>query len=213
MKISDSKTAMLLPALLIALGIFFSTSAHAQILLNGGFESPIIPSGTQVSGGGSVWTFTGGAFVNSNNFDNLGNTPYGNQYLELEPGASVSQTIAGFKNDSYFLGLDFADLNGVLSPSLTLLFNGNPVNTYFGAAQGGSPNPGLINFQSAVLSFGYAPGGTLTITIANTGSSEIAIDNIGLYDTSSTVPEPSAWLLMFSGLSFLAVWRWKRRCL
>jgi hypothetical protein len=208
-------------ALFLAVLVLASSSAQAQVLLDGGFESPRLAPNSVQSGAGTVWTVSsGGALIVSNNYENLGVTPYGTQYLSLNARSSVSQTIAGFvTGETYVLGADFADetgdpgqtftlsISGVANASLTL-----PVLVTGSEAGYGS---GTIPFQSAVIVFQATSNGSATVTLANApaggGTNDpLAVDNVALYGDTVPIPEPSTWALFLSCLGLL-IWHFGLR--
>jgi hypothetical protein len=64
----------------------------APDLLNGSFEDPAYLPNTLNSGGGTFWTPSGSnVYIVSNNYNNLGTTPYGNQYLGFTAPAASDQ--------------------------------------------------------------------------------------------------------------------------
>lgn len=193
-------------AFVCSLGLF-SSAAQAQILLNGGFEQP---TPTPVSGAGTAWTLSGTASIVPNG-GAFGNTPFDSQFLNFSSGATISQTITGFiAGNTYVLGADYADLAGGPAPQLTLSISGAATSSqsFNGLVQG--PAIGTIQFQSGFILFTAASTGSATITLANSGSSALALDNVALFGNIVTVPEPSTWALMLAGLGFLAVWRSRR---
>jgi PEP-CTERM motif len=205
------KSCLIAIALICCLGLIFSSTAHAQILLNGGFEEP--HSTAVQSNGGEFWTGTSGASIIPNNLS-VATTPYGSQYLQLLSGAGDSQVIlTGFvAGQTYVLGADFTDLNGLAS-QLTLAVSGaaNVSQTFNGVVQDPDNSPGTtLNFQSGVLIFTASSTGSATITLSNSGASSLAVDNVALFGNVVTVPEPSTWALTLAGLGFVAAWRFRR---
>jgi hypothetical protein len=101
----------------------------APALLNGSFEDPALATPNSISSGngGTFWT-ANNSNVNliSNNFGNLGTTPYGNQYIGFSaPAASDQQTVSGFlAGQSYVLTLFFADIANNANPQLTVTISG-----------------------------------------------------------------------------------------
>ena len=204
-------------ALFLAVLVLASSSAQAQVLLDGGFESPRLAPNSVQSGAGTVWTVSsGGAIIVSNNYESLGVTPYGTQYLSLNARSSVSQTIAGFvTGETYVLGADFADetgdpgqtftlsISGVANASLTL-----PVLVTGSEAGYGS---GTIPFQSSVIIFQATSNGSATVTLADgSAGGSLAVDNVALYGDPVPIPEPSTWALFLSCLGLL-IWHFGRR--
>jgi hypothetical protein len=199
-------------AVTLALGFLAAGYASAEpVLLNGSFESPVVPPGSVTPGGGTNWTPSdpSGVFLISNG-NGIGDTPYGVQFLGLNGQSagnmfeSDSQTIANFEAGvTYVLGVDFADALGgpdpILQISLSGAFNGSQTYT---APIAGPYGSGTIPFTSAVFFFTPSTSGSITVTLTNLGiNSAIAVDNVGLYGNAN-IPEPAsiATLLLGAGL-------------
>jgi hypothetical protein len=202
--------------------------SKAQILLNGGFESPALPTNTaSVTGAGTAWTpsvLTSAisTFQDSTATSNgVGNSPYGTQFLELSSGTSVSQiNILGFvQGDTYVLGADFANTDSTANSNFTMAISGAAGSTSqtFAAPAGGSYGTSTIPFYSGVIVFTASASGAATITLSDPlGGGDLAVDNVALYGLppgmtiTNATPEPSTWALLFGGLSVLAFWQLRR---
>jgi hypothetical protein len=206
--------SLTLAALVAASLSFGAIRANAQILLNGSFETPTVPS----AGGfdsATDWNASGpGAlYVQSNNAgaatNNTGTTPYGSQFAILEVG-SLTQTISGFTaGNTYVLGVDFADEannGGTFDLSVSGAAN---ASASFTLNPGGNYGSNPIPFQSDVLIFTATSSGTATISLGNitmVSGEPVALDNVGLYGYGPqvTTPEPATWAEMALGCALLA---------
>jgi len=218
MKIYPVRSILARASIFIALAILTS-SAEAQVLLNGSFESPGLLPNSEQTGAGTVWTVApNGSIIVSNNFANLGVTPYGTQYLSLNPSSSVSQGISGFvAGETYVLGADFANENGGTGETFTLSVSGVAnASLTLPAFVAGPYGTGTIPFQSAVIVFQATSSGTATVTLADAqsgpGSSDpLAVDNVALFGNPVfVIPEPSTSALFLSCLGLL-FWHFRFR--
>ena len=189
----------------LAAVVFSTGRAHAQVtLLNGSFEAPAVTA-TTLSGGTS-WTSAGLTFVVPNSMD-FGETPYGTQYLGLTTGSSDTQTVAGFQaGQIYVVGFDFADYEtGGGTPTLTVTLSGvyNFAES-FTAPTAAYSGTSTIPFTSEVIIFAAPLAGSETLTLADTGTTSIPVDNVGLYGNAVvTVPEPASITAALLGLGAL----------
>jgi MYXO-CTERM domain-containing protein len=211
---------MLYPRLLsVAFAAFIlcltSRPANAQILLNGGFENPRITSGTTSSTVPTDWTDASDTLVSNGNGVE-GNTPYGTQFLVLQAGDALTQTINGFRaNQTYVLGFDYEFQQGTEADPLTVSISGTAANTStpYTLTGGGPAGSGAINFESGVLIFTASNTGSATFSFSDLGA-EVALDNVGLYgniQTPPATPEPSTYAEMLLGLVALAGFGLMRR--
>jgi len=193
----------------VAFAIFIlclaSRQSNAQILLNGGFEDPQI-NGTLSLATPADWTDSSDEIIANGN-GVLGNTPYGTQFLELQPAAALSQQISGFTaNQTYVLGFDYEYQTGTPDPLTVSVTGAANVSEQFTLSGGGYAGSNTINFQSGVLVFTASSSGLATISFSNLGAA-VALDNIGLYGnivTVPTTPEPSTYAEMLLSLVALA---------
>ena len=169
----------------------------APDLLNGSFEDPVRPANSILSGnGGTFWT-ANNSNVNliSNNFGNLGTTPYGNQYIGFSlTGASDQQTVSGFlAGQSYVLTLFFADIANNANPQLTVTISGAASATgIFNAPVSGPNGANPYPFQQAQVLFTTIADGDITVALTDSGSASVAVDNVSL----TSVPEPSPFAMI-----------------
>jgi hypothetical protein len=209
----------------LAVGFFAASHVSAEpVLLNGSFESPALPPGTSIDGGGDDWTFNSQhpPMIQANGVGNNSGetTPYGSQYLSMvgiEAQAqpiSDAQTIADFEAGvTYVLGVDFAGFGSTPLPttltiSVSGVFNGSQTYT----APNGGPYPnGTIPFTSAVFFFTPLTSGSATIKLTNSSFySAIAVDNVSLYGNAS-IPEPTSIATLLLGAGILGLVAVRRR--
>ena len=187
-------------------------SANANLLLNGSFESPLVPPGglTNFLGGSNLidgWQVVGvDSAVTSSTFSQSGITfqaQDGQQWLDLTGFTSNSQSSGVTQTVSTVIGvpykLDFfvgSATDGVLfyPATIDLGINGGNRIGFFNAT---APNSAL-DWKPFSTSF-YATSATTEITFYNGSSSNnylAALDNVSLY----AVPEPSEAIIALLGL-------------
>ena len=198
----------------ICLLIFAATlvaGGHASAgptVLNGSFESPDISGGT-ASNGGAFWTASSPSVYLVDNVTGLGLTPYGSQFLALNPGQSDSQTITGFQLGSiYTFSAYFADLINGTNPSLTVTLSGLvSLSQTFTAPVGGPYGNSTIPFTHVIFTIpALTANGTITLTLTDASTNgTIGVDNV------SVVPEPSSILAACVGLGAVGCALRKRR--
>ena len=205
-------------------------ASAAPVLVNGSFEAPAYAPGTITSNtGGQGWVksfmssvniISGNAVVGDGR--SLGTTPFGTQYLGLDPRvgnsfvARDSQEVDGFEAGvTYELAAYFADALGGSDPTLGLtifdpapadpLSDGILFNQTFTAPIAGPYGTGVIPFTRATLTFTPAVSGTLGVQVYNASGAfaagtAISVDNV----TLAAVPEPTAAGLTLLGAGLLA---------
>ena len=208
-----SLTLVLLVAAGLGLGI--TPHSHAQTLLNGSFELPALGPGNEAYGAGVDWTAIL-AYTDTNGED-IGTTPYGTQWVDLWPTATVSQTISsGFTlNQVYTLSMACSDAFGSPYDDLLVTVSGGgmapPASSSFAIPE----NTNLYNefpFITYSVTFTPTTSDPVTITLGNLGQMTegfLALDNVVL-SGPSVVPEPSTWALMVGGAALLCL-RLRRR--
>ena len=207
---------------ILALCLFFGNGAAWGDIVpiqNASFEStspltsPCAGPGTCLFNGGPIpgWSFTGptGSFEPSSTFLNLP-LPDGN-IVAYTNGGSISQTLTGISllpNSIYTLSVDvgrrFDVPVGASSYSISL-DGGSSVFCTTGTTSNVSIAAGT--FLDVVLTCATGasvPSGFLGINLTGFGR-QMDFDNVQLNVTSTTVPEPSALILMLTGLGVVAL--------
>ena len=153
----------------------------------------------------------------SNDYSNLGNTPYGTQYLGMTLGTTDVQVVNGFvAGQTYVLGADFYHLVGAAATTFTLSVSGAATGTgTFTASGSGAVGTGTIPFQSAVILFVATTSGPATVTLSDTtaAGNRVAVDNVSLYGFAQTptIPEPTTTAAVLLGAGGLAMVALRRR--
>jgi hypothetical protein len=210
-----------------------ATQAKADLVVDGGFETPTVPTGgysdfTTGMSFGSAWTVQGTdvAIVSTTNMgtDVTANAHSGNQSLDLtgagtNPADGVTQTLATTSGTGYTITfwLGRADDTGANprqysgAASLTLSIGGGAAVSYTNS--GVSPN--MVNWAQETTSF-TASSASTTITFLASGVAAnvqyIGLDDVSVNPTTvtSAVPEPNTLVLAGIG-SLLVCWAKFRR--
>ena len=194
----------ILAAVLVAAGSAFAD----PVVLNGSFESPDVVGGS-IANGGTFWTPSGSGVFMFDNVSGFGQTPFGSQYLALNPGRSDSQTISGFQLGTvYTFSAYFADLINSTDPALTVTLSGViSLSQTFTAPVSRVSGTAAIPFRQVTFTLpALTVSGALTLTLTNASTNgTIAVDNV------SIVPEPSSVLAAFVGLGVVGCAFVKRR--
>jgi Protein of unknown function (DUF642) len=200
-----------------------ANQAYAGSIVNGGFELPQLPSGTQyilISPGSEPDGF--GWSVTSGNVDVvMGGGVYipafaGSQWLDLDGGTAgtIQQSFVTTPGSSYELTFAYANnpVRGTVPATATVSVFNNADNqnliTPFTITHStsSSGNPDWI--QSSLIQFA-AQGTLTTLSFASNDPSGslggIALDAINV----AAVPEPSSWVL--TGIGFLIIVTISRR--
>jgi hypothetical protein len=181
------------------------SACATPVVLNGSFESPVIPPNSVIAGGGDFWTGNNGSFIVSNNFQNRGTTPFGNQYLGLN-GSTTSgtdqQNVPGFlAGHNYVFDLFFADSRGGPNPKLSVTLSGAASGLFiFTAPVTGPDGNNPIPFQLAKVSFTPSTNGSVNFLLSNIGGDALAIDNVSVRQA----PDVGSSALLF-GLGLLGL--------
>ncbi len=205
-----------------------SAPSQAQLISNGSFETPVVPSasfqgfGTGSSFGG--WTVVGAsgnvAVVSGSFTQNGFNFPAqsGAQWLDLtgtsNTATGVQQTIATVIGSTYSLSFwvgNIVDPNGIFGTTSTVavLVNGTALASATNTGAG-SPTQAWQQFTRSFT----ATSTLTTLTFLNgdpSNDTSNGLDNIVLLGPTSTVPEPSAVGLLAIGLVGAAAQRRRMR--
>ena len=180
-------------------------AAGPEMVVNGSFESPAFGAAGVYSGGGDGWTksFLGSvSIINGNikdgNGRRYGATPFGAQYLGLDPRfqfnpyAADSQTIPGFvAGQQYKLSLGVADSDGGLAPQLEVELSDDMGQDYFDRVFDvpvGGPYGKKIEFTRISAIFASPVTGPVTLSLRNVGTGadpgSISIDRVSVVAVS-----------------------------
>ena len=213
-------TALGLPKLSVLCALLIPVAAMAAPFTNGGFESPGIPAGSQVPIGPGFneptgWVAGGtaspGSFSlfyqhaiwfpgdNSVGFGGNGTT-----------GASISQTFDTIAGQSYTVNYQATQQQGISPQSfLVEAFNGASLiaSVSFSVPAYGAGET-FHFFNGTPLIFNAVSGSTTltfldTTTLANSGPSNFAIDNVSVNGVVGAVPEPETYALLLGGLALV----------
>lgn len=196
----------------IAIGAHRNANAAAT-LLNGSFEIGAIPPGTSETGSSGLFWHARDVNLLANPFPIVGSTPFGNQYILMNPGplGTDEQLVAGFlSGETYAVAFYFASIWGDVphdaAVSLTISGAATGVFAFTGPAGLGTYAPGNIQFEVAKFIFTTKEDGAVNFLISNLGSAELAVDNVSLRQ----VPETASNVLLLEGASLLGLffgWR------
>ena len=217
----------------VAGAVLAATGANAaSLILNGSFETPLVPVGNFTSfpvGGATLtnWSVTGPSntevAIVSGSFSQNGvtfNAQDGNQWLDLTGNGSnstegVAQIVFTIPGDHYELSFYVGNTTGGsifgTTSTVNVLLNGLPT---FVATNSLSDATGLV-WEQFIVDFIAGGGSSTTIGFVNgdpIGDNSNGLDNVVLTDLSSTVvPLPGALPLFATGLAGLGLLGWRRK--
>jgi hypothetical protein len=183
----------------LLLGVGASPASAADLIVNGGFETetPSGCTGADCTLPPPGWTANGGVAVdtvnpNSGTYDAaIGNTS------ARSPG-QLSQDVAVTPGQSYVL--TFAASDESASPTDTLIVTFGSFNTSIT----GDQIPSYIAESFTIPGADLTSAPTTLTFIGGDALSDFNIDNVSLVPTSSAIPEPGAFALLFTSLGVLA---------
>jgi hypothetical protein len=191
--------------------------AAANLLIDGSFESAVLPDGDYgMYGGNSLygWTAVGGGLIEVRR-DIVGTAQDGDYFVELDStaNAAMSQTIATVAGQRYSLSFWYS--NRPASLSYNSVFPGGvaPASTNglsFDVGAGAVGVPGLPanttgdNTWTLYSTSFVATGPSTTLTFAATGTSDSWGSSIDDIAVTTAVPEPGPLAMFGAGLAMLA---------
>jgi hypothetical protein len=201
---------------------------QAASIIDGSFESPLVPAGGGTSfGNGSTlipgWTVLGNQVtLLSTSFTQFGVSfpaQDGNQWLDLTGVSSnlnegVEQTVATNPGTQYTLSFWVGNINnpgGIFGTTSTVNVRlGGPGGTLLGAFTNSLSTPvNTQTWQQFTTTF-IAPGSSTTLDFLNgdsTADNSNGLDNVELTESATSVPEPSTLSLLALGTISLGVLR------
>ncbi|MGO9597455.1 MAG: PEP-CTERM sorting domain-containing protein [Isosphaeraceae bacterium] len=226
------KYRLAIAAVLLALVSGTGRVQAGNLLVNGSFEDPVIPPGTDhlYNGGQPIgsagWTAVGvnvdlvqTTYAEPFNGITAFNAQQGLNSMDLTgafnsgPTSGVTQTVSTTVGQTYDLSfyVGRADGGSFYSTPATddLSINGGPSVSYTNS----NATPGFVNWEQFTTSF-VAVGPTTTITFLNGTPVQTALaglDNVVLSLASGTVPEPSTLTLLGIGAASLFCFVKRRR--
>ena len=192
--------------------------AHANLLVNGGFEEPTFPdngvhyvhlTGTELTGWTSFSTYFGTVLFNTS-YDPV---TEGQQAVQIEaPGDSISQSFATVIGTHYTLSFDMTAFSGYGGPGLG--HASCPCTSILDVSVGpasATVNSSSLGYVTQTLDF-TADASTTTLTLMNPSfppgiGNYPEVDNVSV----AAVPEPETYALMLAGLGALGFVARRRR--
>jgi hypothetical protein len=186
---------------------FAPVAAHANLIVNGGFEDPNIPTPSwSVFGSITGWSTTFGSGIEIQ--DNVAGAPFeGQQFVELDSygNSGMAQSVATVLNQLYSLSFAYSPRPNVGSGSnyIELWIDGVLVDSF--TAGGGSTT------AWGIRSYSVTGDGSTSIEFRAAGTSDSYggyLDDVRL---TAAVPEPGSLALGGVALTALAFLRRRKR--
>lgn len=193
-----------------ALSLVGVAPAHANLVVDGGFEDPSVGNGAFATFT-SIPGWTGAATIEVQ--DHIAGTPFaGNNLVELDTNANSAmfQDIATVAGQTYEITFEYSPRPGIAASSngIEFLWNGVVIDTI---AQSGVNVPDTVWTK---FTFDEIATGPLSrIGFAATGTSDSYggyLDNVTA-NAAVTVPEPGMWSLFGAGFVLAVVKRRRRQ--
>ena len=202
---------------LAAAALLAVPASAVELVVNGGFESPVTSNGgfAQFAGGSSFagWSVLGNdvIIINTNyNEQGLGfNANSGSNSIDLTgsgntgPTNGVTQTI-GTNLGNYTLRFFVGNAsptggngNNYTQPStVNLSINGGAIQSFTNATD----TPNAVNWKQFSVSFITETPTTITFTNGTVGDNMLGLDDVSV---TAAVPEPSVWGMMILGFGLV----------
>lgn len=194
--------------------LLISGAAHAttNLVVNGGFESPVISPPYALDATPAGWTGTGDLVVQG--YSGSVNSGDGNQWFDLNPnvnaGTGISQDVSLVAGQSYLFSFIYngggggstntisynigSDLSGSVSTAALNVYGGSPWQTLSTSFISSITGPQTLHFMPN----GTWSGGFIDMVQLTTA-------------TAAAVPEPATWALMLIGFSAIGLAMRRRR--
>lgn len=193
--------------LLLLAAISVSGIRAANIVVNGSFEDPAIPTGTySLFNSIPGWKLAFGPSIEIQN--HVAGSPFdGEQYLELDSDAESSvyqdlDTTPGL----YFLSFAFSPRPSVAVNSMLVFWNGSLLDTL------NASGTGLADTQWTTHTYTVtATQPTTRLQFTGNGPSDSLGEYVDNVMVGSSVPEPGSLLTITTGFALLAAARIKRK--
>lgn len=175
-------------AIALFIALFSAPAAHANLLLNGGFET----------GDFTSWTVTNSDSVNSgvNTIAPFSGT-YKAFFTNAPPLVTISQIVTTAAGQGYVLSFELANTGGGSPSEYTVNWNGTVLADVVNSD----------SFAYTLMSFDVLGTGSDTVTLGFSNTSAGGNGVFRLDDVQLNVPEPATTALLASGLLGLGIAR------
>lgn len=203
-----------LRSLALSLVIAAPLAAHANLLVNGGFEADTLERGSwtvlagltgwnaDASSGVELRNAAAGFAHGGANFVELDTNPgrFGNSDFDNSTNSAIWQTVSTQAGASYDLSWFYSPRSGVAADSNDVLvyWNGTLLTGNSGSGVG------LAEHRWTEFSFTVIGTGSDTLRFAAGGNADRLGGSLDSVSLTSAVPEASSWLMMLGGLAALA---------